>query len=86
MNNINIKNHFLYENAFYLTAHKERIEKFISHYELFKLSKEVRGDIVECGVFKGASLSRFIKFRDIFKLDKKIIGFDTFASFPETNQ
>jgi len=45
------------------------------------------GEIVECGVFKGASLIRFITFREINSLPfgKKVVGFDTFGEFPETN-
>ena len=45
------------------------------------------GAIVECGVFKGASLVRFAGFRDLFgnAYSNKIIGFDIFGEFPETN-
>ena len=41
---------------------------------------------MECGVFKGASLIRFATFRELTTLPfgKKIIGFDTFGEFPET--
>ena len=44
------------------------------------------GEIIECGVFKGASYLRFAMFREIFgnPFSKKIIGFDTFSKFPET--
>ena len=43
------------------------------------------GAIVECGVFRGASLIRLATFRDIFSNPsaKKIIGFDTFSEYPE---
>ncbi|MEC4880707.1 MAG: TylF/MycF/NovP-related O-methyltransferase [Scytonema sp. PMC 1070.18] len=49
--------------------------------------REVPGAIVECGVFKGTSLVKFATFRDLFgnAYSKKIIGFDTFGKFPETN-
>jgi len=49
--------------------------------------KEITGEIVECGVFKGASYLRFAMFREIFSnpYSKKIIGFDTFGKFPETS-
>ncbi|MBE0673207.1 MAG: class I SAM-dependent methyltransferase, partial [Bacteroidales bacterium] len=41
---------------------------------------------VECGVFKGASLARFVHFREIFALteEKMVVGFDTFDLFPES--
>ena len=43
-----------------------------------KLIKEVPGDIVECGVFKGESLTRFAHFRNLFGTNDsaKIIAFD----------
>jgi len=51
------------------------------------MALNVPGTIVECGVFKGASLARFAMFRDLFgnPFSKKIIGFDTFGAFPETS-
>lgn len=75
---------FFYENAFYLTSPHSRIAKLFSHYELFKLTIGLPGDIVECGVFKGASLSRLVKFRNIFEnsFSKKVIAFDAFGEFP----
>ncbi|MEZ4689377.1 MAG: TylF/MycF/NovP-related O-methyltransferase [Ignavibacteria bacterium] len=42
--------------------------------------------MVECGVFKGASLIRFVVQKKLFPVSeqKKIIGFDSFAEFPHT--
>ena len=83
----NFEKAFEYENNFYLSCDITRISKILSHYEIYKMIKEVPGEIVECGVFKGASLLRFAMFREIFgnPFSKKIIGFDTFGKFPETN-
>ncbi|HEY4499662.1 MAG TPA: TylF/MycF/NovP-related O-methyltransferase [Candidatus Paceibacterota bacterium] len=77
---------FEYENNFYLSCDNTRFGKVIAHYELFKLTKDLPGAIVECGVYKGASLVRFAGFRSIFgnAFSHKIIGFDTFGKFPET--
>ncbi len=77
---------FEYENNFYLSCDPSRISKIISHYELFKMTLDVPGVIVECGVFKGASLARFAMFRDLLSNSsaKKIIGFDIFGKFPPT--
>lgn len=76
---------FDYENNFYLTAPINRISKFATHLDLFRRVSNIAGDIVECGVFKGVSLSRWIKFRALFEnpMSKKIIAFDTFGEFPE---
>ena len=78
---------FEYENNFYLSCDNTRLSKILSHYELFKQVIGLPGAIVECGVFKGASLVRFAGFRDIFgnAYSNKIIGFDIFGEFPETN-
>jgi hypothetical protein len=77
---------FDYENNFYLTCNINRISKILAHYELYKSVMEIPGAIVECGVFKGASLIRFAAFRNLLgsPFTKKIIGFDTFDTFPET--
>ena len=78
---------FEYENGFYLTAGLPRFSKFLSHYELYKKIAGVPGHIVECGVFKGASFLRWTAFRDIIEnpFSRKIIGFDSFDTFPETS-
>lgn len=76
---------FFYENGFYLSCEDSRLGKLIAHYELFRMCQEVPGDIVECGVFRGASLMRFAAFRNLFgKTGKRIVGFDTFDTFPDT--
>jgi hypothetical protein len=77
---------FEYENNFYLSCDITRISKVLAQYELFKSVLDVPGTIVECGVFKGASLARFAMFRELFgnPYSKKIIAFDTFGNFPPT--
>ncbi len=81
------KKSFEYENNFYLSCDNTRLSKILSQYEFFKMIKDLPGAIVECGVFKGTSLVRFAGFRDLFGISEshKIIGFDTFSEFPETN-
>ena len=72
------------ENSFYLKASPERLSKFIAHYETFKKIKNIKGDVVECGVFRGASLTRFVNFDKIFKSKKKFFAFDAFGQFPKS--
>lgn len=76
---------FEYENGFYLTAPVNRISKFVTHLDLFRRITGLPGEIVECGVFKGVSFSRWIKFRSLLEnpFSRRIIGFDTFGPFPE---
>lgn len=82
----NFDDAFTYENNFYLTCDDSRIGKMLTHYELFKMIKNLPGDIVECGVFAGVSLVRFVSFRNLLENlnSRKIIGFDTFDKFPPT--
>ena len=81
------KKAYEYENEFYLSCDITRIGKILAHYELYKMVRNIPGAIVECGVFKGASIVRFAMFRNLMEspYSKKIIGFDSFAAFPETN-
>lgn len=76
---------FEYENNFYLSCNPQRIGKFLAHYELYRMASGVAGTVVECGVFKGASLTRWAKFRELLLsgMSQKIIGFDIFGRFPE---
>lgn len=78
---------FEYENNFYLSCDNTRLSKFIAQYELFKLTQNLPGVLIECGVFKGASIVRFAGFRELFgnSFSRKIIGFDVFSSFPDAN-
>lgn len=74
---------FEYENNFYLSCGVSRISKIISQYELYKIAHALPGALVECGVFKGASLARFAMMRSLMggPFGKKIIGFDIFGDF-----
>ena len=71
------------ENLFYLNSKTSRLAKFIYHYEIYKKIVDIPGDILEFGVFKGASFSRFLSFRKILENEdsRKIIGFDDFGTF-----
>ena len=78
---------YYYENNFYLTCDTSRIGKMLAHNELYKKIIHLPGAVVELGVFKGASLCRFAMLRNLYEIDtsRKIIGFDTFSGFPDTN-
>lgn len=72
------------ENKFYLYTPENRLAKFYAQTKLFEKTINVPGNIIEFGVFKGVSLLRFIKLRKVFGIeDKQLIGFDTFAEFPQ---
>lgn len=82
--NFDINKQWDYENGFYITSPITRISKMLAHYELYKSIIDLPGHIVECGVYKGASLIRFGTFREILEnpYSRKIIGFDAFGKFP----
>ena len=73
-----------YENGFYLTSHPSRLGKSVVHFEIYKEILHLPGAIVECGVYKGASLIRFATFREMLEsqYSRQIIGFDAFGEFP----
>lgn len=73
-----------HENGFYLTSPVNRLSKAIAQYELYKSIITLPGQVLECGVFKGASLIRFCTYREILEspFSRQIIGFDTFCEFP----
>ena len=75
-----------YENGYYLTSHSSRLAKAIAHWEIYKKIKDIPGEIMEFGVYKGTSLIRFATFREMLEsqYSRKIIGFDTFGEFPLT--
>ena len=74
------------ETDFSLQAPDDRLAKLLIHYEAFKLIKNLKGSIVECGVFKGTSFVRFAAFRNLFrKKNSTLIGFDHFSdNYPKT--
>lgn len=84
MINIDLEKAMDYENHFYLSCNPDRIAKLIAHHDLFSKTLNVEGDIMECGVFKGASLCNLASLIKIFGVDKMLIGFDIFGKFPET--
>ena len=73
------------ENIYHLKSDISRIGKLLYHYEIYKKIQNIPGDIIECGVFKGSSLVRFLTFRSILEnnFSRKIIGFDIFGKFPK---
>jgi len=74
------------ENIFYLKAHESRIGKLLAQHAIYTKIIGIPGDILECGVFKGASLMRLAAFRRLLENDhsRSIIGFDVFGRFPIT--
>lgn len=68
----------------------ERMRKLLVRYDFFRMVLDRPGDIVECGVFKGAGLLTWLKFLQIHAPGsaRRVVGFDTFDAFaaPQSRQ
>ena len=73
-----------YENGFYWFSQPNRLGKAIAQYELYKRITGLPGHVVECGVYKAASLIRLATYRSILESphSRSIIAFDAFGAFP----
>jgi hypothetical protein len=49
-------------------------------------NENIKGDFVECGIWKGGNIILFNKFNLLFDLKKKIYGFDTFEGMSEPDE
>ncbi len=59
--------------------------KMIQQYEIWKLTQDIPGHVVELGVHFGESFMHFAKFIEMFNMgerETRVIGFDTFSGFP----
>jgi Macrocin-O-methyltransferase (TylF) len=65
---------------------RQSLSLFLAKHELFKLAEPVHGHIIECGVFLGAGLMTWANFSAIYEPYnhiRRVVGFDTFAGFPD---
>jgi len=69
-------------NDFMLGPDLKVFGKLLARTLLFNKVKDIPGDIIECGVFKGTGLFTFLKLKRYFcpNSHKKVIGFDFFDS------
>jgi hypothetical protein len=67
-------------NSFILSEDRRVFSKLISRALLYNEVKDIPGDIVECGVFKGTGLYTFLKLKGLYNPNssKKVVGFDFF--------
>ncbi len=67
---------------------RQNLSRFLAMHELFKMILDVKGSIVECGVFRGAGLMTWAQLSAIYEpvnYHREIIGFDTFSGFPDVD-
>ena len=64
---------------------RQNLTRFLALYEIFKRVRNVKGSIVECGVFQGFGVMTWAKLSAIIEpvnLTRRIYGFDSFEGFP----
>jgi hypothetical protein len=73
----NIYNSF---NEFIFSSDIKVLGKLLHRFEYFNKIKDLPGDIIEIGVFKGSGIATFSKFLEIYcpNSNKKVVGFDIF--------
>jgi hypothetical protein len=67
-------------NNFIFSEDIKVLGKLLHRFEWFLKVKDLPGDIIEIGVFKGSGIATFLKFIQIYcpNSNKKVIGFDIF--------
>jgi hypothetical protein len=63
---------------------RQELIRYLTRYKLFEMILDVKGSIMECGVFQGASLMFFAQLSAMYEpyaFNREIIGFDTFEGF-----
>ncbi|OQY04741.1 MAG: dTDP-6-deoxy-L-hexose 3-O-methyltransferase [Bacteroidetes bacterium 4572_117] len=68
---------------------RQDLTKILARYEIFKKVMNVKGSIVECGVYRGAGLMSWALFSDVLEpvnLTRRIYGFDTYEGFPNVSE
>jgi len=75
--------------SFPVYIRRVNMTRFLAHYELYKRVKDLPGNIVDCGVYRGVSLLEWAKFLEIFHggdRTRRVIGFDNFAGFTSLSE
>ena len=84
MNNLNPSADLRFLN-FTKYVRRHELARFMAQYDLFKRIANVKGSIVECGVYEGSGVMAWAKISETlepYNFLRKIYGFDTFEGFP----
>src|SRR5438105_5032225 len=72
-------------NNFAKYVRRQELTRFLVRHDLFKKILDIKGSIIECGVFSGNGLMSWAQLSAILEplaFWRQIYGFDTFAGFP----
>lgn len=75
-------------NNFAKYVRRQELTRFLVRHELFKKILNVKGSIIECGVFSGNGLMTWAQLSAILEpvgFFRRIYGFDTFEGFPDVS-
>ena len=75
-------------NNFSKYVKRQELTRFLVRHELYKRILDIKGSIVECGVFSGSGLMAWSQLSAILEpmaFFRRIYGFDTFEGFPEVD-
>ena len=75
------ENHLITKCLKYSMTTKERMWALISSIN-YVSNKNIKGDFVECGVWKGGNLILYNLLNQKMNLNRKIYGYDTFEGMP----
>jgi hypothetical protein len=68
---------------------RQNLTRLLALYEIFKRVINIKGSIVECGVFHGFGIMTWVKLSAILEpanLTRRIYGFDSFEGFPRVSE
>jgi len=67
---------------------RQELTRFLARHEMFQKILEVKGSIIECGVYSGSGLMAWAQLSAILEpmaFWRRIYGFDTFEGFPSVS-
>lgn len=68
---------------------RQNLTRFLALYEIFKRVLNVKGSVIECGVYQGFGIMTWAKLSALLEpvnLTRRIYGFDTFEGFPRLTE
>ena len=68
---------------------RQKVTRLLAQYEIFKQVLDVKGSIIECGVYHGFGLMAWAQLSAVLEpvnLTRRIYGFDTFGGFPPVHE
>ncbi len=68
---------------------RQSLTRFLALYEIFRQVLEVKGSVIECGVFRGFGLMAFAQMSAVLEpvnFTRRVYGFDTFEGFASVGE